>query len=220
MAMLSAMVRYLIWRGIRLLPVLAIVGLFGGNLIGPAAVAEPADELEQSPAETEPPASEKSRHQILTELYDSLRQASDEDSAELIANAIEKLWLRSGSDTVDLLMSRAIQMVNEEDLDIALKIFDSVVSLAPDYSEGWNQRATVYFLKKDYESSLNDLRRVLRLDPRHFKAISGLGLIMQELGDKESALRAFRHVLKVHPHLGVARRSVEELTREVEGQGI
>ncbi|MGI9383826.1 MAG: tetratricopeptide repeat protein [Methyloligellaceae bacterium] len=188
--------------------------------VAPIATAEPADTTQQPRVEATPPEPEKSRAQILTELYDRLRGASDEESAGLIAGAIEKLWLRSGSDTIDLLMNRAIQMVNEEDLDIALKILDSVISLAPDYSEGWNQRATVYFIKKDYESSLNDLRRVLRLDPQHFKAINGLGLIMQELGDKEAALKAFRQVLKVHPHLGVAQQSVEELVREVEGQGI
>lgn len=218
--MLPAMTRYLLGRFARFGPVLAIGGLLGFISIGPIAAAEAADPAQQSRIEAEPPKSEKSRHQILAELYDSLRKASDEDSAGLIAGAIEKLWLRSGSDTVDLLMNRAIQMVNEEDLDVALKILDSVISLAPDYSEGWNQRATVHFLKKDYESSLNDLRRVLRIDPQHFKAINGLGLIMQELGDKKSALKAFRQVLKVHPHLGVARQSVEELVREVEGQGI
>ena len=117
-------------------------------------------------------------------------------------------------------MQRAIALVNTEDLDVALEILDEVVALAPDYSEGWNQRATVHFMKQDYDLSLGDLRNVLRLDPRHFKAINGLGLIMERLGDKPAALKAFRKVLEVYPQLGTTRRSVEELAHEVEGQGI
>ena len=176
-----------------------------------------SDRLEQKQAD---PEAEADRAKILGDLYDRLRQAQDAESAAPIARTIEELWLQSGSDTVDVLMSRAIILVQDNNFDQAIEILDSVTSIAPEYSEGWNQRATVYFLKREYDRSLNDLRQVLALDPRHFKAINGLALILQELGDKSAALKAYRKALQVHPHLGGANRAIEELEREVEGQGI
>ncbi len=178
--------------------------------VDPADKAAP-DELEEA---------EIDKEKVLDDMYERLRAAPDAESAEVVADAIEKLWLRSGSDTVDLLMGRALQLVQEERYDVALKLLDAVVVIDPNYSEGWNQRATVNFLKQDYRSSLDDLRHVLSLDPRHFKAISGLALILQELGDKPAALKAFRKALAVHPYLDGAKQAVRELSREVEGQGI
>lgn len=160
------------------------------------------------------------RKKILADLYERLRKAEDEISAAILAKAIEKLWLRSGSDTVDLLMNRAGVLIGKDDHEVALKILNSIIEIAPAYSEGWNRRAALYFVKKDFSKSLDDLRHALALDPKHFKAIQGLGLLMQELGDKEAALKAFRHALNVHPHLQDLRQSERELAREVEGQGI
>lgn len=160
------------------------------------------------------------RKKILTELYIRLREAEDEPTATIVAAAIEKLWLRSGSDTVDLLMNRAAVLINQADHDVALKILNSIIEIAPAYTEVWNRRAALYFVKKDFSKSLDDLRHALALDPKHFKAIQGLGLLMQELGDKEAALKAFRHALSVHPHLEELRQLEGELAREVEGQGI
>lgn len=186
-----------------------------------AAVSEPAarypDELFANP---KPKAPEISRKEVMADLFERLKKAPDAESAELVAAAIDKIWMKSGSDTVDLLMSRAGRLVQEESLDLALDILDSVVEIAPDYPEAWNRRATIFFLKRDFRRSLDDLRNVLALEPRHFRAINGLGLIMQELGDKEAALKAFRQVLRVYPRLSDTRRIEEELAREVEGQGI
>ncbi|MEC9367340.1 MAG: tetratricopeptide repeat protein [Pseudomonadota bacterium] len=178
---------------------------------------QPQDSSTPPEAEPEKPID---RERLLSELYQELKDADNAESAELVAEAIEKLWLQSGSDTVDLLMSRSIELVNAEDYDVALKLLDSVVTIAPNFAEGWSQRATVHFLKREYGESLQDLRHVLALEPRHFKAINGLGLIMQELGEKEKALKAFRSALKVHPWLEDAKQSVGELIRDVEGQGI
>lgn len=171
-------------------------------------------------APPKPKAPEVSRKEVMADLFERLKKAPDSESAELVAEAIDAIWLKSGSDTVDLLMNRAAVLVREENLDLALDILDSVVEIAPDYPEGWNRRATIFFLKRDFRRSLDDLRNVLALEPRHFKAINGLGLIMQELGDKEAALKAFRKVLQVYPQSSDARRIEEELAREVEGQGI
>lgn len=163
---------------------------------------------------------EASKKEVLSDLFKRLRDAQDAESAGVVAEAIGKIWLRSGSDTVDLLMNRASRMIQEKELEMALDILDSVVAIAPEYPEGWNRRATVLFLKRDFRRSLEDLRHVLSLEPRHFRAINGLGLIMQELGDKKAALKAFRHVLKVYPQLNDTRQIEKELAREVEGQGI
>lgn len=179
--------------------------------------SEPQDS--STPPES-PEESPIDRDRLLGELFQELKTSDSAETAEMVAEAIEKLWMQSGSDTVDLLMSRCIDLVNSEEYDTAMKILDSVVSIAPNYAEGWSQRATVHFLQRDYGSSLEDLRHVLAIEPRHFKAINGLGLIMQELGEKERALKAFRKALEVHPWLDDAKQSVLELVREVEGQGI
>lgn len=160
------------------------------------------------------------RKELLSELYQRLSKSEDADSAVIVASAIEKLWRRSGSDTVDLLMNRVGKLMAGKDLDVALQILNSVIEIAPDYSEGWNRRAAVFFVQKDFGKSLENLRHALALDPSHYKAIQGLGLIMQELGDKRAALKAFRHALKVYPHMDDVRQTEQELAREVEGQGI
>lgn len=156
----------------------------------------------------------------LSELYRSLSEAPDARSARDIVQNIEKLWLDSGSDTIDLLMSRASTMVEAKELEVALTLLDAVIEIDPHFPEGWNQRAAVHFLQDDFSSSLRDLRYALRLDPRHFKAIGNLARIFQELGEKEAALDAYRKALDVHPHLDGARQAVRDLIREVEGQGI
>lgn len=160
------------------------------------------------------------KKKLLEDLYKQLASASGEEEAKLITSAIERLWLRSGSDTVDLLMERSGKLIQGEKHDLALKMLDSIIELAPDYPEAWSRRAAVQFARKQFGDSLDSLRHALALDPSHYKAIEGLGLVMQELGEKEAALRAFRRALKVHPHLEDALEAEKELAREVEGQGI
>jgi Flp pilus assembly protein TadD len=160
------------------------------------------------------------RRELLDELYGRLGKARDAIEAEPIVEAIEATWSRTGSDTVDLLMARAGAFVREADLDVAVKIFDAVVDLAPDEAEAWHQRAMLHFMRQDYRRCLSDLRRALLLDPRHYKAINALGVVLQEFGDKKAALEAYRKALQVNPYLDSARQSAEELAREVEGQGI
>ena len=134
--------------------------------------------------------------------------------------AIEGLWRASGSDTVDLLMSRAERFVKESDLDLALKILDATIDIAPDDAEAWRRRATVHYLQKDYELALADLRHALDLDPKHYKAINDLGIVLEAMGSKKEALEAYRKALAVNPFLEQARQAVEELSRAVEGQDI
>jgi tetratricopeptide (TPR) repeat protein len=177
----------------------------------PPPTAKHGSALPRTPAE---------REKTLSDLYALLATADDEESAKAITDAIERVWLHSGSATIDLLMERSIKAMSEKNTDLALKLLDHVVELAPDFTEAWNRRAYVYFVQNDVEHALGDLRRTLALDPHHFKALDGLGQILREIGQKKAALRAFKELLDVHPYWSGAKQAVEELEREVDGQGI
>ncbi|MGV1015562.1 MAG: hypothetical protein ACOYB4_11385 [Methyloceanibacter sp.] len=160
------------------------------------------------------------RAKLLAEFYDRLGVAASPKAAEPIIAAIEELWRISGSDTVDLLVSRAEKFIQEADLDLALKILDAAADIAPDDAEIWHQRAKVHALKQNHERALVDLRRTLNIDPKHYGAMDDLGAVLQGMGATKEALKSYRQALEVNPFLDSARRSVEALSREVEGQDI
>src|SRR5207237_7021035 len=118
------------------------------------------------------------------------------------------------------LRRRAKTGMAAQQTDVALKLLDAVVKLRPDYVEGWNRRATLYYLKNDYARSLEDIRQVLIREPRHFGALAGLGMIMQDIGEEKRALEAFRKALAVNPHLEKVPELVKTLTEKVEGRDI
>jgi tetratricopeptide (TPR) repeat protein len=160
------------------------------------------------------------RESLLAELYTHLAKTHDATEAAPIAETIEGLWLQSGSDTIGVLMGRSTKAINEQKNDLALQLLDAVVELAPDYAEGWNRRAYVYFLQNNYEGAVGDLRRALALEPNHFKALEGLARILRDTGQKKSALEAYKQILKINPYQEGAKGAVDELSVEVEGQGI
>jgi tetratricopeptide (TPR) repeat protein len=160
------------------------------------------------------------RESLLNELYTHLAKTHDATEAAPIAETIEGLWLQSGSDTIGVLMGRSAKAINEQKNDLALQLLDAVVALAPDYAEGWNRRAYVYFLQNNYEGAVGDLRRALALEPNHFKALEGLARILRDTGQKKSALEAYKQILKINPYQEGAQTAVDELSVEVEGQGI
>lgn len=127
--------------------------------------------------------------------------APDDASARHVEARIWAQWSQTSSDTTALLMSRAKTAMEAKQVDVALKLLTAVVKLRPDYIEGWNRRATIYYLQNDYTQSLQDIEQVLVREPRHFGALAGLGMIMQELGDDKRALDAFRKALAVNPRL-------------------
>jgi tetratricopeptide (TPR) repeat protein len=168
----------------------------------------------------EAPLDPTSRAQALNDLYGELRSARNAAAAEPITEAIEEAWRNSGSDTVDLLMSRVDNFVLSADLDVALEVLDAVTEIAPDDAEAWHQRAIVGFMKKDYKRALSDLRRALAIDPKNYKAIRDLGVVLQQAGDKKGALEAYRKALEVNPFFEQARQAADDLAHEVEGQDI
>ena len=153
-------------------------------------------------------------------LFGALKAAPDEASAKHVEARIWALWLQTPSDTAALLMMRAKTAIDAQQTDVALKLLDAVVKLRPDYVEGWNRRATLYYLKNDYVHSLEDIQQVLIREPRHFGALAGLGMIMQDLGDEKRALDAFRKALAINPHLEKVPDLVKTLSEKVEGRDI
>ena len=153
-------------------------------------------------------------------LFGALKAAPDEASARHVEARIWALWLQTPSDTAALLMTRAKAAMDAQNIDVALKLLDSVVKLRPDYVEAWNRRATLYYLKNDYVHSMEDIQQVLIREPRHFGALAGLGMIMQEIGNDKRALDAFRKALAVNPYLEKVPELVRTLSEKVEGRDI
>src|SRR5689334_3879790 len=153
-------------------------------------------------------------------LFGALKAAPDEASARHVEARIWAMWMQTPSDTAALLMSRAKTAMDAQKADIALQLLDSVIKLRPDYVEAWNRRATLYYLKNDYVHSMQDIQQVLVREPRHFGALVGLGMIMQEVGDDKRALEAFRKALAVNPYLEKVPDLVKSLTEKVEGRDI
>ena len=156
----------------------------------------------------------------LDTLFAALKIAPDEASAKAIEDRIWAVWTASGSDTCSLLMSRAKDAIDDKDYDLAIKLLDAVIAIKPNYVEAWNRRATVYYLKQDYAHSIADIAAVLAREPRHFGALSGLGMMLQEIGDDKDALEAYRKALAVDPHLENIPDVVRTLSEKVEGRDI
>jgi Flp pilus assembly protein TadD len=177
------------------------------------------DVLEEAVA---PPApeSEETRETRLDRLYARLKEAPDEKRASGIARNIQRELLNSGSPTIALLMTQAAAAVGAKDLPVALDLLDAVVRLKPGYAEGWNRRATVYFMLDDYGKSLADLERALALEPRNWEAIGGLASILSALDEKEGARVACQHALEIYPLQPRIKKACDELEDERDGEDI
>ncbi len=153
-------------------------------------------------------------------LFGALQAAPDAETAKAIEQRIWVLWMHSKSDTTNLLMSRVQKAVEDKDVNLALKLLDAIVKIKPDYVEAWNRRATIYYMRHDYGRSLDDIQHVLKLEPRHFGALTGLGLILQDIGSDKQALEVYRRALKVYPRLERVPDIVKQLEEKVEGRDI
>ena len=167
-----------------------------------------------------PDAAADQRDPRLPELFAALAEAPDPAQALPIEGAIWGIWLDGGDPGLDELMAQGIEAMRASRLRDAAERFTELILAAPEFAEAWNKRATVYYLMDRYEDSVRDIERTLALEPRHFGAISGMGLIFLERGDEEGALGAFEKVLEIHPHARGARFQVERLRERLEGRGI
>ena len=133
-------------------------------------------------------------------LLSRLRDADPQGRA-LAAAAMWQIWSRSGDAAIDRLFARGLEQMQASAFDEALATFSEIVRRKPAFAEGWNKRATVYFLLGQNDKSLKDCDEVLKRNPNHFGALSGAGQIHMQLGDAQLALEFFRRALDVNPNL-------------------
>ena len=162
----------------------------------------------------------KASSEKLDKLFVALRKSKSEVIATDIANEIRASWLDSGSANVDLMMQWAQEAMNDNKNEAALDWLDQVVLLKPDFAEGWNRRATLHFLMNNYSKAMADIERTLALEPRHFGALSGMGMIFLTYEKKELALKAYRKALDVYPMMRDVQQTVGGLEDDIAGSRI
>ena len=141
-------------------------------------------------------------------LFDSLKKASSSDEADAIEAKIWSIWLQANDPGIDKLMASGSEAMNNQDYPAAMQSFNAIIEKKPDFAEGWNKRATLYYLMGDYQHSLADIDRTLELEPRHIGALSGLGLVNMQLDRDEAAADAFKRVLDIDPQSASARMNL------------
>ena len=156
----------------------------------------------------------------LPSLFDALSAANSAEAAAPIEAQIWALWTNSGEVGIDQLMAIGLSAMAVQDYPRALAAFSQIIEQKPDFAEGWNKRATVHYLMGDYQRSTEDIEHVLALEPRHFGALSGLGLIALAIGEPEQALEAFETALMIHPNMAGADTHIRALREKLKGRGI
>lgn len=212
-------------RMIRRLALIA-AALFSISSVAPAGAqmvpdphADPRESLVKPPDQL-PDIPKGERNRNLDFLFGALKVAPDDASAKAVEDRIWAAWTSAGDETTNLLMSRAKKAADEQDYALAIRLLSAIIEIKPDFTEAWNRRATVYFLEKDYVNSVADIAVVLSREPRHFGALAGLGLILQDTGDDKHALAAYRKALEVYPRLKGIDEKVKTLTEKVEGRDL
>lgn len=153
-------------------------------------------------------------------LFGRLQQTEVRSEAEQIEGEIWSLWSTSEDEISNTLMRQGVLAMQARRYDLALRQFDLLVEHEPGFSEGWNKRATVLYIVGKYRASIENIKRVLALESRHFEALSGLGMCYEALADPESAIAAYCLALKVNPHLPEARSRIDALVKEIRRNNI
>ena len=145
------------------------------------------------------PASADQHAPELPELFEKLNSTDELLDALLLEQQIWGHWLEGPDETSNQLMSQIQAALQSGQNEIGLVLSNQLIDAYPDYAEAWNKRATFYFLLNRLDSSVEDIQTTIKLEPNHFGALSGLGLILMRTGDAEGALLAFEEVLKISP---------------------
>jgi tetratricopeptide (TPR) repeat protein len=149
-------------------------------------------------------------------LFERLRASGDPVEAKAAEFAIWQIWTEAGDPAIDSLMTLGIQAMQSGNIAGAYGLFDAVIKQAPGFAEGWNKRATVLYMAGQYDASAADVEKTLALEPRHFGALSGLGLINMARERDDDAVKAFEAALEVHPHLTGPRANIEAIRRKTQ----
>jgi len=146
----------------------------------------------------------------LPKLAAALRDA-DPLVRELAESAMWQVWSRSGDATIDRLFATGLEQMQARQGDEAVDTFSEIIRRRPEFAEGWNKRATVYYLLGEYKKSLADCDEVMKRNPYHFGALSGYGMIYMQLDQPATALEYFEQALRVNPNLESTRQTIEIL---------
>lgn len=181
---------------------------------------QPDPEAIQPKMDDVPLASQEQRSEAderLTELFAKLKKTRNSRAAKRIADEIWGEWFRSGSASIDLMMQWSNDAVAKEQFNVALDFLDQIVTLSPEYAEGWNRRATLHYNMLNFNKSMADIQKVLALEPRHFGALSGMATILERNGKKKAALSAWQRALDVYPAMKSGQAALIRLSEELEG---
>lgn len=151
-------------------------------------------------------------------LFAKLKMARSASEAFATEQAIWKLWGETQDDDARFPFTRGIESMEERDFKEALRHFTEATRRQPKFAEAWNKKATVEYLLGDFAASVASIERTLALEPRHFGALSGLGLINMALDRTEAAVKAFEAALEVHPFLSGGRVRLKELKEKLSGK--
>ncbi len=154
----------------------------------------------------------------LDKLFLNLKLNSDLRQSQKLTSQIWRIWAEHNKKEINVLFNVGENAMYRKEYETALESFNKIVELAPDFAEGWNKRATVYFLMGDYHASLADIEETLKLEPRHFGALSGRGQCYFELQKFQSALNAFEKALEVNPWLYDVSRNIEIMKKLLDQQ--
>lgn len=156
----------------------------------------------------------------LDKLFEELAKAEQPMMAQQLEREIWNAWLEIDDEAVEEELKAGMRDMSRSRFEESIEHFTRVTEMAPEFAEGWNKRATAYFYNGDLARSMQDIQKTLSLEPRHFGAISGMGLIFLKRGDERAALDAFREVLEIHPMAQGANKHVERLSEKLDGHGI
>lgn len=155
------------------------------------------------------------KNDALPELFGQLKSADSPQQAVMIETEIWKKWYERDITNGGTDMTAAIDAMSSGRYTIALNLLNALVDKQPDFAEAWNRRATVHYLLGDFKQSLADIEKTLTLEPRHFGALSGVGLIMLQAGENEKAMHAFEQVLEISPQNLSAAKSIKDIEKKL-----
>lgn len=153
--------------------------------------------------------------QRLERLFKELAAVRTLPEATLLESQITAMWLTSGSDTVDVLMTRALEAMRGEDVATAKRLLDVVVEMKPDYAAVWYLRAELLVAMDSQQEAAADLKKALELEPRHFRALVLAGRLAEGAGDKKAAAAAYRRAAELNPMLEAIARRAEQLETDL-----
>ncbi|WP_431854835.1 tetratricopeptide repeat protein [Azospirillum sp.] len=166
------------------------------------------------------PAAARQDDTRLGDLFNQLRAAPTDSAADAIEDQIWTIWLDHPGREVLTLMRAGVQLLHKDDFAGAVALFGRITTMAPDYAEGWNKRANAHYLLGDYPAAVADIRKTLSLEPRHFAALAGLGLVYLAIEEPAGALKAFEAALAINPHMTGIREQVDKLRKQLAGAAL